>query len=457
MSKTAYKVRISNGIARDSTYVLASRTVGIVFGILTSIVISRVLGPSNRGVYILLFTVNAMIINFGNFGIDFTNVYMLSKRKRSLNEVHSNSIIFSLFITTFVFFLYWITKDYLHSTILKGVNPLLTLVAIILVLPSLYGKYWMSMMSGLKKFVFLSKFQITMSIIGTIATLVVLLVFKLGIEGLVGWWVVSSIIVTIARIFIINRTDKIKVRFDKKLFKEILWFGFKGHVGNIAYHIYNRVDYFIVNFFTGATGVGYYSLSASLAEKTWFLPGPLAGTAQPRIGERSKQQSVKLVAKVSRHSILLALTVGIPLLIIVPWVIPLLYGKEYIPTVIPLLILIPGTVFVLVDQVISSYFTYQRGKPQIPSIVALVSLIIYIPFSIIMISRMGIIGAAITSTVTYMLASLIMLFLFIRDSGVSFVDVILPRLSDVRDYLNWISEMLGKVKKGLLVFSTKDR
>lgn len=155
-------------IVKDSTYLLISQIVCFLFGVIDSIIISRVLGPSDRGIYDLAKLANEVVVNFGNMGVGFTNIYLISKRKRNVRGIHSNSIFIALFITGLTFLLYWITKDYLHSNVLKGVNPLFTLVGIGLVPVTLYGLYWSLIMAGLKKFELMSKLNICLSIIGTV-------------------------------------------------------------------------------------------------------------------------------------------------------------------------------------------------------------------------------------------------------------------------------------------------
>lgn len=419
-------------ISKNSLFVFNSQLVMLAVGILISVVVSRILGPTDRGAYFLSITVSYMIVSFGNFGVSFTNIYLLSKGERTLNEVNSASTILAIFIGFLFIGLYIIFHDFLHMHLLKGVRPVYIAVAVLISPLVLYGRFWETMMSGLNKFELLSKFNIVSVVIEAISTLIVLLVLKLGIHGLVGWWVVSAFMFTLAKIYILNRQERLVFSFDLKLLKEILYFGFKGHIGDIAWTLDNRLGIFIVNYFTGVTGVGHFSLSVSLAEKIWFLPTPLKTASNPIIGGSEKHRAGMLTARVNRHILLLSVILAVLIAMVAPWGIPFFYGDEYAPSVIPLLILLPGVV--LARSIFSSYIILQLGKPNIPSIVTWINTIIHIPLAFILIKIYGLIGAALSLSIFYILQFVFLLMIFKTKSNVPLSEILIPRASDIGEY-----------------------
>lgn len=398
--------------------------------------------------------INLFIVNLGNLGLDFTSTYLLAKKKYSLKDVNSNCIISAVGIGVITFIGYLTTKDLLHNSFLKDVPLSYTLLAFCITPFSLYYRYWGSMMIGLNKIVLFSKFNLLSSVIGSIVTLVVMIFFKGGIRELLALWALSMILSALIQLYLVYREDGIKISFQPQLFKEALFFGFKGQIGNIAARIYTRFDIFLVNFFQGATGVGYYSLSVSIAEKIQYITSSLVSASNLRITEANKEESGRLTAQVSRHTVLLTTSCAIGILLISPWALPFLYGVEYLPSLKPLMILLLGMVFLGIDQVLSTYFTGQLGKPQICSIVAWVNLFINIPMCVILTMNMGITGTALAIVITYFISCSIMISLFLIYSKRFLFDILLIKLGDLQIYFRLISKIRSTGQTYVRSFTT---
>ncbi len=417
-----------------------------VLGILVSIVVSRILGPTQRGVYFLVITINAIIVSLGDLGITFTNTYFLAKGKYSLSKVNSNSMLFALLIGAVTMLGYLVFRMPLHNSFLKEVEPAYMLVGIGLIPFSLYTQFWSSMMVGLNRMTLISKLGIATTVVGSTLTCIVLLVFKLGLVGLLGLWGVSGITSALLRLYLLSKEEKIRISFDYKMFKELIFFGFKGHLGNIAYHIYHRLDIFLINYFAGATGVGYYSLAVSLAEKTWFLPDSIINASTPRIGSANKEDAEVLTSRVVRHTILLSAITAVILMFAAPWVIPFAYGSEFLPSVTPLMILLPGTVLVCTVFVLCSFFTYQMGRPEIPTICGWIVLAVNLPLCAWLTARYGLIGASFATSLTYLVAFLIILLWYRKVTRQSLCDMLLIKAVDIYAYFDLLKRFKGSFR-----------
>jgi O-antigen/teichoic acid export membrane protein len=432
-------------ITKNSTILFSTQIVGLITGIFTSIVVSRTLGPSLRGVYFIATTVSFLIVSLGNLGLDFTNTYMLAKGKYSLGEVNSNSIWASVGIWLMVLVVYLLTHSYLHSNILKGVEQSYMLFVVVCLTPlSLYTHLWGGMMVGLNRISLLSVFGITSGIIGAISSFLVLVVFKWGIWGLLIQSAILGVIFVLVRLYFIAKIDKLTLSFNPRLLKEALHFGFRGQIGNVAGHILTRADIFIVNYFSGVTGVGYYSLSASLAQKIYLVANPIMTASNPRITGAPREESERLTAQVTRHIIFLVAGIIILLWIFAPWVIPFAYGTEFSPAVVPFRILSLGVLPEIVALIMAVYITGQLGKPQIGSAIAWLDLILFIPLGIFFTARYGFVGAALALSLTYLFDCIIFLLLFIKKSGQRIDNILFIKTNDLQVYFNLFSSAWNK-------------
>ncbi|MFH1776621.1 MAG: oligosaccharide flippase family protein [Candidatus Omnitrophota bacterium] len=431
-------------ISKNSSFVFASQCVIFFTSILAGIVVTRTLGPTNRGIYFLVLTINAFIINIANVGIRFTNTYMLSKGKYNINEVNSNSILIAGLISAIAFIGYFLSGGFINARFLKEIRPLYIILSISLIPFALYSNYWRGIMAGLNKFFLISVMDVSIAIIGLFLSIAVVL--KWGLNGVIWLWFITSIVIFLLELFLINKIERIKLKFSWKCFKESISFGFVGHLGNIAYHIYSRIDVFIVNFFLGVTGVGFYSLASTIAEKVVFVPGVITTVSNPRLGSSSQKEANELSGRLFRHTLLAASFTALCILIIAPWGIPLLYGKDFLPSVKPLLILLAGMVFMPVSSSISSFFIFHKGEPKVPAMVSWISLFINIPLCVILTTKYGFKGTAGAIALTYLLQFLILASLFLRVSKMRISDAFIAGRDDIKAYALLITENIKKAK-----------
>ena len=422
-------------VAKNSFYILLFRIFQFSIGIIVSIVLSRVLGPENRGIYFLLLTTNSMIVLFSEMGIVSANTVFMSKRENTFNEIHTNSIIIAFSVGVIVILVFLGLKNFLSYRVFRGINFSYMMIAICLVFPSLYYKFCNGIMTGLNKIPLISKVNIIFILIGGILTVIVLIVFQLGLKGMVGLMIFNAFMILVVYLYIACKQEKLKLVFSWPLMKKGFSFGLRAHLGNMAYYIYNRFDIFIVNYFVGTAGVGYYSLSASLSEKTWILPLVLKDGAIPQISQL-KDTSGNLIAKIFRHTLLISIAVALVLVVVVPWAIPLFYGNEYCPAVTPLLLLLPGQVCILLAGVLSAYYTYQLKRPHVSSICGWITLSIYIPLTLAAVARFGIVGAALTTTLGYFIQFAMLCIIFFRETKLSWKELFVIRSSDIATYVN---------------------
>ena len=406
-------------IRKDSLALLVSRAAILVSAMAVSVIVSRVLGPTQRGVYFMALVINGVLTSLCSCGVEVSNLHLLSKRRTSLTIVNSHSLALAVGIGAAVVFAYAIIGPAVVDRFLPNLKHTYVWAALAMVSVTLYGKYWGSMMVGLEEIRRIAVFQAIAEFARLLLIGVALLVLGWRVPGLIGLWVVVGVATAVIQYGWIQWLveERMRFQFAWASLRDAVIFGLKGHLGNMAYEAYHRLDLFFVNYTVGAAGVGQYSLAVSLAEKSWLLPNALGGAVVARIGRRSREDSTALTIKVARHTLLLGGGSVVLLAAAAPFLVPMLYGLEYAEAVVPLLILLPGVAILLLDMVISSYLTYQLGRPLLPTAAAFVILASYVPLAIYLITRWGIIGAAAASSVAYVFGALVMLALWRRYSG----------------------------------------
>src|ERR1700739_153197 len=88
------------------TYV--TRILLIAIGLAITVVVSRTLGPSGRGLFAVATAIAAIGVQFGNFGLHASNTYCVAKDRELLPVLIGNTLIVSLGIGGMAALLAWV-------------------------------------------------------------------------------------------------------------------------------------------------------------------------------------------------------------------------------------------------------------------------------------------------------------------------------------------------------------
>jgi O-antigen/teichoic acid export membrane protein len=227
-------------------------------------------------------------------------------------------------------------------------------------------------------------------------------------------------------------------------------FGLRAWVNDLFQLINLRPDLFILSAYYGVADTGVYAVTVAITSLVWIVSQPLASVVLPRTASVSAANAglspeVAAAWPISavRHSVLVSLAaslVVIPLLAIAP----LVWGPGFDRTLELGLILVPGVALLGVGRVMVAAFT-GRGAANQALIVGLVSFPLTFVAFLLVIPDHGTTGAAIVSCCSYVAASLVSAVLFFRSTRTPVAAALVPRSSDLRDYVN----LVQRVRAGL--------
>jgi len=422
-------------------------TDGIVFtlGIVVSVVLTRSLGPEQRGIYALLITTNVLVSNIAHLSASRAFINMLARDRYSLGEINTLAVLLSLILGAVLLVVTAILYPLLPRDLLPNIPYSYLLVAVALTTATIYQNYWSAMMVGLNRIILMNKLTLAINLTSGVLMISAVGLFQWGLDGFLAVWTLSSVAGMLGALILSTRIERPVWPPRWTMIRETLGFGLRSHPTNIAHHLFLRIDLYIVNALIGAAAVGFYSVSTSLAEKLWLPLNALHASSTGKVTQLPKDESALLAAKVSRTSVLLILLIALPFGLVSPWLIPLLYGPEFSASVLPLIILMAGVVSFSVMMVLNNYIVGQMQRPGLLSIISWLQVAVSIPLYIALILWQGIVGAALASAITYILSMLSTLIIFVRNSGLSPRSVLLPRPDDFRDYLRIFRAGLNRV------------
>jgi O-antigen/teichoic acid export membrane protein len=230
-------------------------------------------------------------------------------------------------------------------------------------------------------------------------------------------------------------------RPDGPLIGQVVRFGaFTGLAGFVSYFNY-RVDLLLVGWFDGDEAAGYYAAAVRFAEGLWLFSTTIAIASYAAVGSLSRSEAAAVTAEGVRHTLLVVTALAVPIAVLAPWLLAI-FGAEFRDAQWALRILCVGTLLYAPQSVISNYYTVQLGKPWISLALATCSLCISVVVAAVLIPRIGYVGGAWATAISYAITAAISTWLFLRLSGVRPGDLWRIRREDVASYVRLAKRVL---------------
>jgi O-antigen/teichoic acid export membrane protein len=192
---------------------------------------------------------------------------------------------------------------------------------------------------------------------------------------------------------------------ERLFLKEALIYSLPLALGNLIQFLNYKLDVFMVNWFHGLYSVGIYTLAVSLAQLLWLAPNNLATLILQRAAaDDAGRWLPEQVARVSRISLWLSITLALVMAVAAPLLTGVIFGERFAASVAPLLLLLPGIVLFTITIVLSGQLA-GVGKQMLTTRVAAAAFACTLLLDLLLIPGMGAIGAAIASTCSYTLST----------------------------------------------------
>lgn len=426
-----------SSFTRNVLVTFAVRVLTVVFGIGISAIIARVLGPEKQGIYSLVILLPALLVIFTNFGVAPAAVFYISRKEYSAKEVFGNNVIFTVIISALTMLIGWAIVFFFGFELFPGVEKVYLFLALFLIPFSLFSDFISHVLLGLQKITKYNIISFLQSLCFLLLVAVLLWWLNFGIKMAILAQIFSFLFCGIILFFFVKKeTQGISVKFDKQYFKNALSYGLKTHLGSIFSFLHYRVDLLLLNFFINPIAVGFYAVSARLAEGIWLLSFSAATVLFPKVAaETDKQRLKELTPLVCRNVLFVTSLIVVPLFILARLVIVFFYSEKFLDSVQIFQILLIGTLFISGWRILANDII-ARGKPMVNTYITGFSLALNIILNIVLIPLWGITGAAWTTTISYLAMFIITVFVYGKISGNTLKEIIIFQRSDLKFYKN---------------------
>ncbi|WP_273447207.1 oligosaccharide flippase family protein [Neolewinella agarilytica] len=417
-------------LVKNLAQTFGSKMIAIVLSFITSVFLTRLLGPEGRGVFAYISTNVMLLTMLMGFSMTRTMAYFAAsgsteKGKNLKLGVGVAITLLSILLFSFIIYLlYWQESKVVNYLIPEDYQT--TILLLFLVGSFAYqsvNNYLTGVWQGSKQFSVYNYTVINERVI-SVAVFGAIWFFGLFSEN----EIIQNVFLTLLAIYGIDLLIKIffflkltasKIGFsfltfykDPSLIKSVLAFGSVGMAANVLNFANRRLDIWFIEYYQGMQELGYYALSARLSDILLVVLTPALQVLLPYFNTYSEEKGLELLSFCTRIGFWGALIAFIVLILLGPYVIPLLYGAEFINSIFPFQLLCVGLFFMFVRNIYTVY-NVAINQQKINLWGNAIGLLLTIVFDFLLIPDYGVIGACIASIIAYFVS-----FVFIVGSVV---------------------------------------
>ncbi|MBI2523084.1 flippase [Candidatus Woesearchaeota archaeon] len=383
-------------------------------GYVARFILARNLTLEEFGLFYSVFAFLGMFGVFKSLGFDRALAKFIPEfvHKKNYDQIKSSIIYVSaiqLLTNTIVIIGIYLFSAYLSQNFFRSPQAgiVLKLMAIAFFLDS-FALVLKFAFQGFKKMAYFAGIDAVKMLL-VIAITLVGVGMNYGILGPVIAYVISTIIIILVFGFILIKKIfpsflKSKFVYEGKLMKEISRYSIFAMSGGVGMVILGYTDTILLTYFSGLTSVALYNVALPTAKVLMYFPRSITGILLPLISELWAKKEKALIREgiesLYKYTIIIIIPLVFMILSFSDLIINILFGEEYVLASNALKVLSIGMIFAVLYAVNIDFFL-GIGKPEVNSLIVYSAALFNLVANFIMIPVWGIMGAAISTTVSY--------------------------------------------------------
>lgn len=385
-------------LAKNTAYLTAASIGQKIVAFVYFALIARIVGVENTGKYFLALSITTMVGVIADFGLTPVLVREIAKRpddqQKLLSHVVGLKVGLSLVAAGIIVAIaYALGYDELTRMLMFTAIGVMILDTFHL---TFYGVFRGRHNLGFESIgIFVG--QLVTLVIGTVSLLIAPNLIVLIIALLGGsLWNMSFSAWRLSKAGI----KPFKLSFSSRRAKQLLGIALPFALAAIFVKIYSTVDSILLERFIGDAAVGFYSIAYKLTYAFQFLPMAFIAALYPTfstlIEKKDKQRLTEVFHQSLWYMALIAVPVVFGLATTADVIVPLIYGSDYIGSVLPLQVLVFVLLFIFLDFPIGSLLNADDRQITKTAIMG-GTMVINVAANFILIPQIGVLGASISA------------------------------------------------------------
>ncbi|MFZ2979388.1 MAG: flippase [Candidatus Magasanikiibacteriota bacterium] len=230
------------------------------------------------------------------------------------------------------------------------------------------------------------------------------LVFSDNLMSIINSYTLALLITSLVGFYLLyvnfyRGTERSEVKFSK----EIINYSLPLFFISIGFWIATEVDVVMLGMLAGDYQVGIYSIAKDIVLKLPHLSIALAMGTMPifaKMNEENKEEFKKIFYRLIKINTVIFVPITFFIILFSGFFIPFLYGVKYSEAVLPLQLLSPFLLIFSYSAFFGTYLDY-RGLAKKRAMNLVLTLVMNIVLNFILIPKLGAVGAAIGTSISY--------------------------------------------------------
>jgi O-antigen/teichoic acid export membrane protein len=422
---------------------LAATVLMALAGLCSGVVLARTLGPAHRGEFAAVLLWSGILALLGELGLGFAFSYYAGKDRGSVSGLWTMA---------------WGTSFAWGGVLALGGAALLpavldlspavvtslrwAMVTVPLTLVTLYQSY---ILLGAGSLTESNLVRVCSTLSYVAGVVVVAAVGWAGVKNYTFAYLLSQGWACLFATGLTRRTLGPSLRWQPALIRPVLGYGLKTFVSSVASQANLRLDQLMMTALASSEQLGLYVVAVAVSGVFGPLYTALAVVVLPRVTHES---SLMAGGRQALRHVQLGIIIGFPLTVMavvaVPWLLPLLFGKDYGQAIAPAQILLVAAIFQGTNTVLGSGLR-GLGQPGKTALAESAGLVVTVGLLLALLPGLGAIGAAIASLSAYALVMLVQATFVRRTSGLAWRDFRVVRWRDLLPNI----EGFEKLRRGM--------
>jgi O-antigen/teichoic acid export membrane protein len=424
------------------------RAASIVVAFASSVLIARVLGPHDKGIYNLVVLLPVLYATILDLGVSNGNFFYLARGELAPKTAYANVVAHVVGTALLVAVPFWLLASGVVASTFSSVPERWLLLAILFLGPlTLHGL----MVSG-GLLMGTNRPTATFLIPLAVQLLVLIGAVVVAVTGvrLTGMILAFTLVTGAGQVLYVvayHRGGAPGLSVSAAALARSARFGAPLYLATVLSFLHSRADQLVIGGTLPPNELGQYALAVGIAELLWSIDLPVTSAVQYEIARRGPEEATELVHRVSRAIILVMGTACALAAVASPWVIPFVYGASFRAAVTPFLAYLPGVLFWSAARAAGLAIGYQRKRTDLVLYANAAGLALNLILLLLLLRPLGIVGASLASSGSYFLMFCVVAAFHCRLARARPKELLLPRREDAA----WLFLLLQGYARSLII------
>lgn len=415
---------------KNIVWLFGGGTASSVFTTLETIVLARMLGLENFGLFSLVVAYVRLLNRFFDFRVWETAVkYVGDYWERGEGDKACSMIKFSYIVDIssgiLAFFISILLAKFANDLFIRSSEGFAFIViysiSLLISTANTTSEAILRVFDKFKNIAFINSFQSFIRL----SFVLISLVAGYGVKGVLFAYVATSIFGFVLRQLVVwkllidnnlNRWTSAKLVLIKEKLKEISYFMLNTNlIGTLKMANEGHLAILVLGYFAGKEASGLYKVARAVVKVMYRFSGPVNQAIYPNLVRLYNQKSLEKFVSLITYSLktLMKFTVPVATICIVftGFIINIFFGEQYLPAT--------NAMRVIVLAVVIAQLTFwvgpallAIGKPEKRSILEIMNTIFYAVVLVLLVSKFSLIGAAFAILLSSILKSILSYYIF---------------------------------------------